>query len=155
MLLQRLPILSPTIDNTAVMTPMVIIAGMMLMPRKANETPTARASMLVATAIINILFVEKSGLWQTSSFERDSRTILKPIIPSRINAIQWSIFSTIEAKLMPRAYPSSGIKAWKPPNQAPTLTAWRARIRPTDRPLHIDTAKASIARPIAIIMISM
>ena len=49
----------------------------------------------------------------------------------------------------------TGISAWNPPNHNPTLSACLGRTVLTDKPLHIDTAKASIETPIAIIISSI
>ena len=46
----RMPIFTPATQQTKVMTPMNDTAGTMSTCRKANYTPTASASMLVATA---------------------------------------------------------------------------------------------------------
>ena len=58
--------------------------------RNANETPTANASMLVATAIAHIVLKEKSELPDTGSFEKDSLTMFPPMMDRRTKAIQWS-----------------------------------------------------------------
>ena len=57
-------------------------------------------------------------------------------------------------KREPRKYPIIGISAWKPPNQSPTMAAFLKLISFTARPLHIDTAKASMDRPMARMSIS-
>ena len=57
-------------------------------------------------------------------------------------------------KREPRKYPIIGISAWKPPNHRPTMPAFPISMRFTARPLHIDTAKASMDRPTARMSIS-
>ena len=82
------PIFNPMIDKTKVVTPMTAIANHILTDSTAKETPTARASMLVATAIRNIVRTEKSGSGTTFSHAAASRIMFKPISPNKTNAIQ-------------------------------------------------------------------
>ena len=56
----------------------------------------------------------------------------------------------IEAKRSPRKKPSVGIKNWKPPNHSPQVMAWAKLTLRTERPLQIETAKASMERLMAI-----
>lgn len=75
--------------------PIVIMAGMIATLKKAKVTPTASASMLVATARVNIVATAKLffSFWaqsQSSSFSKDSLSMLPPIIASNTNATQWS-----------------------------------------------------------------
>ena len=79
--------------------------GLVFFAEKATETktflssiamamPAARASMLVATAIRNIVLKAKDASAGFSSlFEKASRIILAPMRASRAKAIQWSYFS--------------------------------------------------------------
>ena len=83
------------------MTPMVEDAIQTLTSRKAIVTPTAKASMLVATAIRNIARDPKSALCCSSSPQIDSRIIFKPMRPSNTKAIQWSTLTTTSEKLRP------------------------------------------------------
>ena len=50
---------------------------------------------------------------------------------------------------VPSAHPTSGMSAWKPPKNSATTVAWRRLSRFMHRPLHTDTANASIDKPIA------
>lgn len=96
------PIYIPAAEKAPVVRPIISTADQILAFRKANDTPTARASMLVATAIASIVRKEKSGsVQQHSSFSKDSFTILPPIIPRRTNAIQWSTLDTMSANATP------------------------------------------------------
>ena len=66
--------------------------------------PQARASMLVATAITNIVFVENEELELSSLSENASLTIFAPIRNSNPKAIQWSngtIFRTADVPVVP------------------------------------------------------
>ena len=71
------------------MTPMQETAGPISTRRKAKVTPTASASMLVATARGSMDRGRKE-LSTCSSPPRDSRIMFAPISPSRRKAIQWS-----------------------------------------------------------------
>ena len=78
---------------------------MFILPIKAKVTPTARASILVAIASIVIFFtfnISFSLGTSSSSSEKDSFIILKPIIPSNIKAIQWSNCCTYLVSLLPK-----------------------------------------------------
>ena len=71
-------------------------AGRISTSRKAKVTPTARASMLVATASRNISFTARDasswGQPGSSSFsETASRIMLTPMMPRSTKAIQWSM----------------------------------------------------------------
>ena len=63
-----------------------------LTDKKAKVTPTANASILVATANGNIaLKLKSSSPHSSQSLSIDSLIILPPIIASNTKAIQWSI----------------------------------------------------------------
>lgn len=57
---KRMPNINPIIDNANDTKPMILIGeridGKLLIPKNANDTPTANASMLVATANANTTF---------------------------------------------------------------------------------------------------
>ena len=72
------------------------------------------------------------------------------IIESNINAIQWSTFSTNPLNELPKKYPITGINAWKIPKYRAIIIAFFQFIFFIDKPLHTETANASIARPIPI-----
>ena len=59
-------------------------------PVKANVTPTARASMLVATASRSTIFILDTSTCYSSSALKPSRIMLMPSIKSIANATQWS-----------------------------------------------------------------
>ena len=78
-------------------------AEKMFIPGKsASVMPTARASMLVATAIRNIVFAENDSFDEFSSFEKDSNTMFPPIKTSRAKAIQWSKLTMYFSNIVPR-----------------------------------------------------
>ena len=76
---KRIPNISPTNDKANDTNPMMPIEGSMdeklRTPRNANETPTARASILVATANAETTFrlVGSNSCLQSSSL-KDSKT---------------------------------------------------------------------------------
>ena len=119
-------------------------AGRISTWRKAKVIPTARASMEVATARGSMAPGAKEQL--SSSPPPAPRTMFAPIIDSRAKAIQWSMETIASWNCAPSSQPIRGIRAWKPPNQAPQRRQCPARGRPADSPLHTDTAKASIDR---------
>ena len=50
---------------------------------------------------------------------------------------------------LPSAHPITGMPAWKPPKNRPSTTATLRLIFFMPRPLQMETAKASIERPMA------
>ena len=69
----------------------------------AKVIPTASASMLVATAITNIVFAENESFALFSSASpNDSFIIFTPMSESRINATQWSIDVIYDSKAAPK-----------------------------------------------------
>ena len=71
--------------------PIIMTGGKMLSPSPRDSesaTPTASASILVATAIGSIARGEKESEHSSSSFENDSRIIFAPIMRSSMNATQ-------------------------------------------------------------------
>ena len=87
----RLPTFTPTMDNAKVITPIKLTAAPMFTLKKAKLTPTARASMLVATAMGSMAFTDREASGHSSSLERDSRIIFPPMMASSAKAIQWSM----------------------------------------------------------------
>ena len=118
--------------------------------RNANDTPTASASILVATASRNITFALISA-FTSSSPPNDSFIILPPIKSRSTNAIQCDHLLTRSAKKLPSTYPSVGISAWNPPNHTPAITICFTFMSLRESPLHMDTANASIDKPTASI----
>ena len=84
------------------MQPMKLTAGTMFTRRKAKVTPTASASMLVATASGSMVLKSKRSLDSFSSSLLASRIMLKPINANRTKAIQWSMLVIREENVMPR-----------------------------------------------------
>ena len=76
-------------------------------------------------------------------------SILTPMMASRMNATQWSKASMASANRAPRKKPITGISAWKPPNQTPQVNSAFKVAFFMARPLHTDTAKASMLSPTA------
>ncbi len=106
-----LPILTPIAERTNVVTPIIETAGTISTSRKANVTPTASASILVATARASIVRGEKESLRFSSSFLTASRIIFAPISASSTNAIQWSMFLIRLSNCLPSSHPITGISA--------------------------------------------
>ena len=76
----------------------------LLTPAMAREIPTASASMEVATAMMNMVFTDRSasGVSPSSSLLRASRSILMPMSASRAKAIQWSMAEIASMNSVPR-----------------------------------------------------
>lgn len=115
---KRMPNIRPTIDKANDTKPIMPmgerIAENCLIPRNANETPTANASMLVATARASTTFrlVGSYSCLQSSSL-KDS-IIMRPPRKARIpNAIQWSILSIRWLKKLAPIHPSRASKPGK------------------------------------------
>ena len=100
---------------TKVVQPMNSTAGTMSTCKKAKVTPTARASMLVATARGSMVRKEKELFSDSSPHSLDSRIMFTPMIPSRIKAIQWSRLAIMAWKRTPSSQPNRGIRAWNRP----------------------------------------
>ena len=83
-----LPKSTPAMENIIVVIPIIIIGIHIDISRKANETPTARASILVAIARVSICQKPKPWATPSSSFEKDSLTILAPMRVSNNHATQ-------------------------------------------------------------------
>ena len=127
-------------------------AGTIMLPIsiQAKDTPTAKASILVATANTNISFTPReASASSSSSLDKASLIIFAPIKAKSTNAIQSDTTFTNLAKVVPSKYPSVGINAWNPPNHALTITACLTVSFFIASPLQIDTAKASIDSPTA------
>ena len=90
--------------------PISRIAGRICTSKKAKVTPTASASMLVATASGSIVLKEKESLTSSSS-PSASRIIFAPISASSTKAIQWSMLLIRLSNCLPSSQPSSGISA--------------------------------------------
>lgn len=156
---KRMPNIRPTIDKANDTKPIIPMGERMaencLMPRSANETPTANASMLVATARASTTFrlVGSYSCFQPSSL-KDSIIIRPPRKARILNAIQWSILSIRWLKKLAPIHPSRGIKAWKEPKLMLITSIGRSRTRFNIIPLAIETAKQSIASPTASSQIS-
>ena len=84
---------------------------MLVSGKSANVTPTARASILVATAKRNIVFTSILLSVSSSSLDKDSFIMFAPIMASKANAIQWSIEVIYFLNWFPRKYPIAGISA--------------------------------------------
>ncbi len=105
---KKQPTWTPIADKKKVVAAMIEAASIMLTFRKANETPTASASILVATARGSMAMGLKEGLGQESG-SRDSLIILPPMRSKRKKTIQWSNPLTSVLNLAPTKYPISGI----------------------------------------------
>ena len=89
---KTLPIFTPKTENRKVVKPMIITDDHNFTWIQAKETPTAKASILVAMAKRNMVLKSKEPLFSPSSFlpQMASRIILVPIRKSKPKAIQWS-----------------------------------------------------------------
>ena len=96
-------------DSVNVVAPMNVTAGTILTCKNANVTPTASASMLVATASGSMVIKRNESLTFSLSCSRDSRTMFAPMSASSTNAIQWSMLVMSDWKRTPSAKPISGI----------------------------------------------
>lgn len=114
---------------------------------------TARASMLVAMARRSIVLMLVSSFF-SSSPEKASFSMFAPMNTNRAKAIQWSIEITRFSKLLPNVKPINGMSAWNMPKYRAMVKAFFQFSFFMDSPLHIDTAKASIASPMLISRIS-
>ena len=123
---------------------------------KAMDTPTARASMLVATASRHSrLAVRSAGASSSPSPPRRAPQAMRPPMrASRPKATQWSTASMYSLTLLPRNQPIRGIMNWKKPNHRPILAACCQPKPGMAMPLDTDTAKASRARLTAMRKIS-
>ena len=84
---KALPASVPATDRTNVVAAIIPEAMNMFTLRKAKDTPTASASILVATARGSMAFHRKEGSGQLSAL-RDSQIILPPMKARRTKAIQ-------------------------------------------------------------------
>ncbi len=65
-------------------------------------------------------------------------------------AIQWSTGVMKRSNCVPSAQPTSGMSPWNPPKNSAMTAAWRMFRRFMPKPLHTDTANASMESPTAI-----
>ena len=87
---KTLPILTPKTENKKVVMPMISTDDQILTWMQANETPTAKASMLVAMASKSMVLKPKEPSCSSSLPQTASRIMLAPIKKSKLKAIQWS-----------------------------------------------------------------
>ena len=110
-------------------------------------TPTAMASMLVATAAPNMTLNPNPGSDSSSSAENASLSMLMPRKLRIKKAIQEANLSINEANPDPRRYPRRGMIPWKSPNHIPQMDAFLIFTFLIVSPLQTETAKASMASP--------
>ena len=89
------PTHTPAAESTKVVQPISVMAAAIRTCRKANEMPTANASILVAIArmrssLISSFYPPEALFGASSFFRTTSQIILPPIKVSKANAIQWS-----------------------------------------------------------------
>ena len=89
---KKFPIATPAKLNKKVVTPIINIARQISTIKNANVTPTAKASMLVATASRNIVLVLFLFLSLSFSSSKASLIMFAPMRKRSPKAIQWSIF---------------------------------------------------------------
>ena len=96
-------------QQTKVIRPIMDTAGIILTLRKAKVTPMARASILVATASVSMVFTSIESF--TTSQDFASFIIFMPMIPRSTKAIQWSMELTTFLNPLPSKKPIRGINA--------------------------------------------
>ena len=91
---KKFPIATPAKLNKKVVTPIINIARQISTIKNAKVTPTAKASMLVATASRNIVLVLFLFLFLSLSFSSSKASLIMfaPMRKRSPKAIQWSIF---------------------------------------------------------------
>ena len=110
---RRRPTRPPVTDRAKATTPMTAAESRIWTLIKAIDTPTARASMLVAMASTHSRRADRSGGASSSSPQprrRDSHAILPPMTASRPKATQWSTASMYWLTLLPSSQPRRGIR---------------------------------------------
>lgn len=130
-----------------VIRPIISMGSSIAVFRKAKVTPTAKASILVAIERINNSLKEKT-LQTSSSLNKDSYIIFKPIPTSNRNAIQGAKVETIYCRCIPANHPKTGMKAWNTPNDKAMIKAY-FMLHFKVKPLVTETLKASMASPTA------
>src|SRR5659263_54056 len=145
----------PSAEKRKDETPIIIIDNHRSMRMKAKETPTANASMLVAKANVRTTLSLNGFKLFSSGCTKKFSQIIRPPKTTRIpKEIQWSNVSIKCWKVLPASQPIKGIKAWNRPkkkatrNAGPHLKGFRAM------PQAMETAKQSMANPMAMRMMS-
>lgn len=111
--------------------------------------PTAKASILVAIAAGTITVKPNAPFVSLHSPFRFSRIMLIPIMHRRNSATYLETASMYWRIVPPQIYPSVGISAWNPPKYSPATSPVFTGCILVFKPLHTETAKASIDRPTA------
>ena len=111
-----LPTFKPKTDRQKVVQPMSPTAlKMSTSGSSAKVMPTARASILVATASISMALKPKDTFSScpslSSSRDRPSLSMFPPIRHSSTKATQWSTEVMYFSKVVPSRYPTMGISA--------------------------------------------
>lgn len=132
---------------------MISMGRSMAMFKKAKVTPTANASILVAIDRISNSLKEKT-LQTSSSADKDSYIIFKPIPSNNRNAIQGAKVETIYWSCIPESHPKTGMKAWNTPKDRAMINAY-FMLHFKVKPRVTETLKASMARPMAKKIIEM
>jgi len=108
---KRLPTLTPTKEKQNVVIPMIMAASSVLTSAVdatrltgtiAKVIPTARASILVATAMRNMVLTSSPASAVSSFLERASRIMLKPIRANSTKATHGAMASMYFSKREPR-----------------------------------------------------
>ena len=121
--------------------------------RKAKDNPTARASMLVATARVTKRRPLLASIF-LAVFEgrKDSQIIRPPISVSKVKAIQWSYPATKFAMVFPASHPRAGIIACARPKAIAIRKMGAVEERCKLKPVLRATAKQSADKANAIRM---
>lgn len=142
-------------DTIPMATRGYISDGSELYPMHEKDIPTARASILVATAKVRITLKRRGLNFLSSSSLNESTIIRTPRKPRIANAIQWSTLSINSRKSSAPSQPKSGLRAWNRPKSSTIAVICLGTTLLKIIPLAIDTAKQSIASAIATSHISM
>ena len=117
------PISKPMMPITKLAMAMADVARTMFALMKANEMPTAKASMLVATDKRSMFGMERFAAFVVASSPLSCvapQIMRSPRMQRMPQAIAVPIDSNQRSAKFPRKYPSSVIPPWKTPKE----TAW-------------------------------
>ena len=131
------------------MVPISVAEGIIFTFKADSVMPTAKASILVAIAAGTITVKPNAPFVSLHSPFRFSRIMLIPIMHRRNSATYLETASMYWRIVPPQIYPSVGISAWNPPKYSPATSPIFTGCILVFKPLHTETAKASIDRPTA------
>ncbi len=133
-----------------VTVPMTATAVQIFVSRKAKERPTAKASMLVATARSNSGPHREGSKGEHSRRRfRELQIIRPPKATKRAAATQWSTGAMMKRSLLPKSHPRRGMSAWKRPKAKDIRKREEREGGGLSREQEKETATASMARATA------